>query len=99
MKYEIISAPKKGGLSELINRNAKTGWICKGGVTADNGEFYQAISHPSDGDHKPYTGEEEEIEIENVCGVCGDVDCEKKLHAELSALTNIIRELLKAKDE
>ena len=99
MKYEIITAPKNSGLSELINRNLELGWILKGGVTSDNGEFLQAISHPSDGDHKPYTGENDEIEIEGVCAVCGDIGCEKKLHAELSTLTNIIKELLKAKDK
>ena len=96
MKYEIIKANKLSGLSELINKNNSLGWICKGGVTVDGGIFYQAISHPSDGDHKPHT-EEDDITDVAVCSVCGDIDCTKPLHIEISALSGIIKELLKVK--
>jgi hypothetical protein len=99
MKYEIITSTEKGGLSDLINRNLTLGWILKGGVTTDNGVYAQAIGHPSDGDHKPYTGEDTGIDIEGMCTVCGEVDCDSKLHAELSSLTKIIKELLRAKDK
>jgi len=100
MKYDILSATDKELLTELTNKNLLLGWILKGGVTVDNGKFFQAISHPSDGDHKPYTGEsseEEEIDGYNACVVCGEMDCDKPLHAEIGALSKIITELKKNK--
>jgi len=98
MKYDIISAEDKDLLTELTNKNLMLGWILKGGVTVDNGNFFQAISHPSDGDHKPYTGDkEEEIEGYDGCVVCGDMECQKPMHAEISAMSKIITELKKEK--
>lgn len=83
MKYEVIEANSREELTELVTENFANGWVLKGGVSVDNGMFYQAMGHPSDGAGKPKSGDS------GVCGICGKAGCTSKLHAKLERIASM----------
>ena len=87
MKYEVIEAGSCEELKELVEDNMKTGWLIKGGVSVDNGMFYQAIGHPSDG-AEAKTDES----TGDACGVCGEVGCTNKVHRDIEAMAAMMKE-------
>ena len=90
-KYVILEAIDKEELSRIVNKNSEAGWICRGGAVIDDGTFYQTISHDSDG-AEAYMGEEIS---EGVCGICGESDCNNKIHSKLEDMASQLGEVLK----
>jgi hypothetical protein len=87
MKYDIVEANSCEELKELVEDNLGRGWMLKGGIAVEDGVFYQAIGHASDGAGEAKTGDSSG----EACGVCGKVGCTSKLHSDLEAMATMMK--------
>ena len=88
-KYVILEASDKDELSRIVNKNLEAGWICRGGAVIGDGGFYQTIAHDSDG-AEPYKGG---VDVDKVCGICGESNCTNKIHAKLEDMAGQLGEI------
>ena len=92
MKYDIIEADSKDNLTKIINKNLEAGWTINGAMSSSDGKFYQVICHKSDGDPKPQTLSEDDLDkIQGVCAICGEPNCTNALHSDLEDFAKMMR--------